>query len=303
MRDEVGGGSSLPVVRGRGTSVTQSGGRERSFRPVCPPKCGPSEPRVPPHWDVHSRHRGLPSRYIRNAPQGLAPAPRRRGAGAPPEGTGWFFVDRTGLPRAGVRRAHGRVSQHVDQGKPMDRNARNAMIVEHLPLVGYIVSDVRARATHLDRDDLAAVGSLALVAAAEAFDRISACPSARTPAPGSPVPSPTTCALPTGPPVAPGSGSARPSRRRRPCPPDSVVPSACRRSPTRWASTARPPPTPCPTRAARSARSTRPCTTSSRPTSAARRGPARSREAPVPARRRRRAARPDAVRGRERLLR
>ncbi len=32
----------------------------------------------------------------------------------------------------------------------MDRNARNAMIVEHLPLVGYIVSDVRARATHLD---------------------------------------------------------------------------------------------------------------------------------------------------------
>ncbi len=52
----------------------------------------------------------------------------------------------------------------------MDRNARNAMIVEHLPLVGYIVSDVRARATHLDRDDLAAVGSLALVAAAEAFD-------------------------------------------------------------------------------------------------------------------------------------
>jgi RNA polymerase sigma factor for flagellar operon FliA len=52
----------------------------------------------------------------------------------------------------------------------MDRNDRNAMIVEHLPLVGYIVADVRARATHLDRDDLAAVGSLALVAAAEAFD-------------------------------------------------------------------------------------------------------------------------------------
>jgi len=52
----------------------------------------------------------------------------------------------------------------------MDRNARNAMIVEHLPLVGYIVADVRARATHLDRDDLAAVGSLALVAAADAFD-------------------------------------------------------------------------------------------------------------------------------------
>jgi len=52
----------------------------------------------------------------------------------------------------------------------MDRTERNAMIVEHLPLVGYIVADVRARATHLDRDDLAAVGSLALVAAADAFD-------------------------------------------------------------------------------------------------------------------------------------
>ncbi|MBT2501005.1 sigma-70 family RNA polymerase sigma factor [Curtobacterium sp. ISL-83] len=52
----------------------------------------------------------------------------------------------------------------------MDRTARNAMIVEHLPLVGYIVSDVRARATHLDRDDLAAVGSLALVAAADSFN-------------------------------------------------------------------------------------------------------------------------------------
>lgn len=52
----------------------------------------------------------------------------------------------------------------------MDRTARNAMIVEHLPLVGYIVADVRSRATHLDRDDLAAVGSLALVAAADAFD-------------------------------------------------------------------------------------------------------------------------------------
>ncbi|OIH98529.1 MULTISPECIES: sigma-70 family RNA polymerase sigma factor [unclassified Curtobacterium] len=52
----------------------------------------------------------------------------------------------------------------------MDRTERNAMIVEHLPLVGYIVADVRSRATHLDRDDLAAVGSLALVAAADAFD-------------------------------------------------------------------------------------------------------------------------------------
>ena len=52
----------------------------------------------------------------------------------------------------------------------MDRTERNAMIVEHLPLVGYIVSDVCARATHLDRDDLAAVGARRPRPAADAFD-------------------------------------------------------------------------------------------------------------------------------------
>lgn len=52
----------------------------------------------------------------------------------------------------------------------MDRTARNAMIVEHLPLVGYIVAETCARATHLSRDDLAQVGSVALVQAADAFD-------------------------------------------------------------------------------------------------------------------------------------
>jgi RNA polymerase sigma factor FliA len=52
----------------------------------------------------------------------------------------------------------------------MERNARNALVVENLPLVGYLVAEVCARATHLSRDDLASVGALALVQAADAFD-------------------------------------------------------------------------------------------------------------------------------------
>ncbi|GIT78557.1 hypothetical protein LLS1_02260 [Leifsonia sp. LS1] len=52
----------------------------------------------------------------------------------------------------------------------MNRNERNALVVENLPLVGYLVSDLVSRATHLSRDDLASAGSLALVAAADAYD-------------------------------------------------------------------------------------------------------------------------------------
>jgi RNA polymerase sigma factor for flagellar operon FliA len=52
----------------------------------------------------------------------------------------------------------------------MNRTERNAMVVQNLPLVGYLVSEVCARATHLSRDDLASAGALALVQAADAFD-------------------------------------------------------------------------------------------------------------------------------------
>src|ERR1700712_1843686 len=44
------------------------------------------------------------------------------------------------------------------------------MVVENLPLVGYLVSELCAKATHLSRDDLASVGSLALITSAEAFN-------------------------------------------------------------------------------------------------------------------------------------
>jgi RNA polymerase sigma factor FliA len=47
---------------------------------------------------------------------------------------------------------------------------RNRLVVENLPLVGYLVTDLCSRATHLSRDDLASAGALALVTAAEAYD-------------------------------------------------------------------------------------------------------------------------------------
>ncbi len=47
---------------------------------------------------------------------------------------------------------------------------REELIVENLPLVGYLVSTLCARATHLSRDDLASVGAIALITSATSFD-------------------------------------------------------------------------------------------------------------------------------------
>ncbi len=52
----------------------------------------------------------------------------------------------------------------------MNRQQRNELVLENLPLVGYLVRDLCARATHLSRDDLASAGAIALITAAEAFD-------------------------------------------------------------------------------------------------------------------------------------
>lgn len=52
----------------------------------------------------------------------------------------------------------------------MLREERDQLVVQNLPLVGYLVNDLWARATHLSRDDLASAGALALVTAAESFD-------------------------------------------------------------------------------------------------------------------------------------
>lgn len=51
------------------------------------------------------------------------------------------------------------------RGTPRDR-----LIVENLPLVGYLVSEIWSRATHLSRDDLASAASLGLVMAADSYD-------------------------------------------------------------------------------------------------------------------------------------
>lgn len=52
----------------------------------------------------------------------------------------------------------------------MNKTERNALVVENLPLVGYLVSEVWAKATHLSRDDLASAGAVALITSADAFD-------------------------------------------------------------------------------------------------------------------------------------
>jgi len=51
----------------------------------------------------------------------------------------------------------------------LNRKERNRLVVDNLPLVGYLVSELCARATHLSRDDLASAGALALVTAADAY--------------------------------------------------------------------------------------------------------------------------------------
>jgi RNA polymerase sigma factor for flagellar operon FliA len=47
---------------------------------------------------------------------------------------------------------------------------RNVLVIENLPLVGYLVSEVWAKARHLSRDDLASAGALALITSADAFN-------------------------------------------------------------------------------------------------------------------------------------
>ncbi|HEX9089297.1 MAG TPA: sigma-70 family RNA polymerase sigma factor [Arthrobacter sp.] len=52
----------------------------------------------------------------------------------------------------------------------MNRTDRDRIVLANLPLVGYLVSDVAAKAKHFDRDDLASAGTLALIACAESYE-------------------------------------------------------------------------------------------------------------------------------------
>ena len=58
----------------------------------------------------------------------------------------------------------------ADGGHAVERQERNKLVVENLPLVGYLVSEVWAKARHLSRDDLASAGALALVQSADSFN-------------------------------------------------------------------------------------------------------------------------------------
>lgn len=52
----------------------------------------------------------------------------------------------------------------------LNRSERNKLVVENLPLVGYLVSEMCARASHLSRDDLASAGAIALITSADSFN-------------------------------------------------------------------------------------------------------------------------------------
>ena len=52
----------------------------------------------------------------------------------------------------------------------LNRIERNQLVVENLPLVGYLVSEVCAKATHLCRDDLASAGAVALITSADSYN-------------------------------------------------------------------------------------------------------------------------------------
>ena len=52
----------------------------------------------------------------------------------------------------------------------MNATSSDQLVIEHLPLVGYIVSDLCNRGTHLDRDELASAGQFALFQASRSFD-------------------------------------------------------------------------------------------------------------------------------------
>ncbi|MBD7996168.1 sigma-70 family RNA polymerase sigma factor [Arthrobacter sp. Sa2CUA1] len=52
----------------------------------------------------------------------------------------------------------------------MNREARNRLVVESLPLVGYLVSETCAKVTHLSREELASAGAAALITSADSFN-------------------------------------------------------------------------------------------------------------------------------------
>lgn len=60
--------------------------------------------------------------------------------------------------------------RHFLWGKQLNRTERDQIVLENLPLVGYLVSEVSAKVRHHDRDDLASAGTLALIACAESYD-------------------------------------------------------------------------------------------------------------------------------------
>ena len=58
----------------------------------------------------------------------------------------------------------------------MNNSDRDALVLENLPLVGFITWDVYSRSRHIDRQELASAGFEALVRAADSFDAVRGVP-------------------------------------------------------------------------------------------------------------------------------
>jgi len=52
----------------------------------------------------------------------------------------------------------------------VELEARNELVLANLPLVGYLAAELCSKATHLSREDLVSVGTIAMISAAESFD-------------------------------------------------------------------------------------------------------------------------------------
>ena len=52
----------------------------------------------------------------------------------------------------------------------LKKSERDALVLANLPLVGYLVSTLQRRGTHLNREDLVSAGVVGLLAAATNYD-------------------------------------------------------------------------------------------------------------------------------------
>ncbi len=66
--------------------------------------------------------------------------------------------------------AWGRLLKSRSKGDPVAPAEREQLILDNLPLVGYLARKFRLKATHISREELASAGAVALILAVDAYD-------------------------------------------------------------------------------------------------------------------------------------